>query len=203
MAHDTVIVLGASTGGTEALRHVFARLPAKMPPILIVQHMPEAFTGPFANSLDQLSQVTVVEAKSIVELQPGVAALARGGLHLHLAREGGRFLAVSKPGPAVCHQCPAVDILFHSAARVTGKTVIAALFTGMGEDGADGMVALRNAGAYTIAQDEKTCVVFGMPKEAIDRNAAMKVLPLDQIPQALVRAVEFKAASRNLAAAGA
>jgi len=193
---NTLIALGASTGGTEALRYVFSRLPGGLPPIAVVQHMPETFTQAFANSLDRVSEITVREGNEVIDLCTGLAVLARGGTHLTVAKKLTGYRAVPTDGPMVCHQCPSVDVLFHSVAEVAGPNAIGAIFTGMGSDGAEGLLAMRNAGALTIAQDEDSCVVFGMPKEAIDRGAAKQILPLDRIPQALVKAVEMRAGAQ-------
>lgn len=190
----TVVAIGASTGGTEALRYVLARLPATMPPIVIVQHMPGGFTETFAQSLDKISDLTVVEAGKTVQLRDGLAALARGGTHVTLTRRPSGYQATPHNGEPVCHQCPSVDVLFHSAAQTARHRAIGAILTGMGSDGADGMLAMRKAGAATIAQDQDSCVVFGMPKEAIACGAVGQILPLERIPQALVKAVEGKAA---------
>jgi len=199
IAPGLLIALGASTGGTEALRYVFSRLPAAMPPIVIVQHMPESFTEAFANSLDKVSPINVVEGNRIIELRPGLAVLARGGIHLTVSKKVTGYVAVPTQGELVCHQRPSVDVLFHSVAQAVGPKAVGAIFTGMGSDGADGLLAMRNSGAVTIAQDENSCVVFGMPKEAIRRGAAQHVLSLERIPQALVTAVEARAdADRTL-----
>jgi len=198
LAKGTLVALGASTGGTEALRYVFSRLPANMPPVVVVQHMPEGFTTAFAKSLDRISQLNVTEANKVIDLQPGQAALARGGTHMTVTSRLSGYLAFPKQGKPVCHQCPSVDVLFHSVAKAAGADAIGVIFTGMGADGADGLLAMREAGAMTIAQDESSCVVFGMPREAIDRGAARHVVPLERIPQALVKAVETRAAAISM-----
>jgi len=192
----TLIAIGASTGGTEALRYVFSRLPENLPPIVVVQHMPEAFTASFAEGLNRCSQITVVEGKETVDLQPGLAVVAQGGKHLVIAKRLASYRAMPKIGEPVCHQCPSVDVLFDSAAQAAGPDAVGVILTGMGEDGADGLLAMRQAGATTIAQDESSCVVFGMPKEAIARGAAQHVLALERIPQGIVNAVRVKAAAR-------
>lgn len=196
-ANDLVIAIGASTGGTEALRYIFSQLPANMPPLLIVQHMPEAFTGPFAAALNSISQLTVQECSGTVELRPGLALLARGGRHLSLARKTTGYLAVAQPGEPVCHQCPSVEVLFHSVARLAASRCIGVILTGMGSDGSRGLLAMRQAGAVTIAQNEETCAVFGMPKEAIALGAAQQVLALERIPAAIVEAVRTKGGVAN------
>jgi len=189
---DIVIAIGASTGGTEALRYIFSRLPGNLPPIVVVQHMPEAFTGSFSATLNNMSQLTVKECSETIELKPGLALVARGGKHMTLVPRRFGYMAVSQPGEPVCHQCPSVEVLFESVARVVGSRAIGVILTGMGADGAKGMLAMRENGAITIAQDEESCVVFGMPREAIALGAAQKILPLERIPKAIVDAVKAK-----------
>ncbi|MFO0829232.1 MAG: chemotaxis response regulator protein-glutamate methylesterase [Phycisphaerales bacterium] len=182
----SIIVIGSSTGGTEALRAVLTALPAQMPPIAIVQHMPEGFTKLFAGRLNGLCELEVREAREGEPFAPGVALLAPGGKHLRLRRDAtGRYVANVADGPQVKHHRPSVEILFESTAAVAGKHAIGVLLTGMGDDGADGLLSIRRAGGATIAQDEASCVVFGMPKAAIDRGAADVVLPLGQIADRL------------------
>ncbi len=193
-----IIAIGASTGGTEALRFLFKHLPGNLAPIVITQHMPETFTGSFANSLDANSQVCVRECKDSIELKQGVAALARGGRHMILRKTIKGYQAVSVEGEPVCHQCPSVDVMFDSVAKVAGENAIGIILTGMGSDGARGMLAMRNKGAFTIAQDEDSCVVFGMPKEAIALGGAMHVLPLDKIPSAIISAVKLKSKKQSV-----
>jgi two-component system chemotaxis response regulator CheB len=193
-----IIALGASTGGTQALESLLTRLPETSPGIVIVQHMPEKFTASFAERLDKVCRIRVREAKDLDFVAPGTALVAPGNFHMMVQANGARWQVRIKDGPPVHHQRPAVDILFASVAKVAGRNCVAALLTGMGADGAKGMLQLREAGAHTIAQDEATCVVFGMPKEAIKLDAAVEVLPLDRIPEALMRAV---AASDKSAAA--
>jgi len=187
-----VIAIGASTGGTEALRFLFKHLPDNLPPIVITQHMPESFTASFADSLNNNSEVTVTECSNSVELRPGLALVARGGKHMILKKRVTGYQAVAVDGEPVCHQCPSVDVMFASVAKVAGTNSIGVILTGMGADGAKGMLAMKNAGALTIAQDEKSCVVFGMPKEAISVGRAMHTLPLEKIPDAIVSAVKLK-----------
>ncbi len=181
-----VIVIGASTGGTEALRVVLEQLPRETPPILIVQHMPEYFTLAFANRLNSLSDLDVKEAENGDKLRPGLALVAPGNSHLTLRRVGVGLEAQVREGPLVCRHRPSVEVLFQSAAKVTGPNTVAAILTGMGADGANGMVMLKQAGAATIAQDEASCVVFGMPKEAIARGCVDRVEHLERIARAIL-----------------
>lgn len=176
-----VLALGASTGGTEALRQVLTRLPATTCGTVIVQHMPEHFTATFAQRLNELCEMEVREAKDRDPVIPGVALLAPGNHHMVLVRSGARYYVEIKGGPPIYHQRPSVDVLFHSVARQAGSNAIGAIMTGMGADGAKGLLAMRQAGARTIAQDEASCVVFGMPREAIKAGAADQVLPLNRI----------------------
>ena len=178
-----LILIGASTGGPQAIEAVLTRLPADSPPILIVQHMPAGFTTAFASRLDTLCPMTVVEAKGGEALERGTAYIAPGDYHLLVEAVGLELRTVVRAGPPVYYQRPAVDVLFHSAARLRNTPIVAVLLTGMGADGADGMVALRNAGAMTIAEDELSCVVFGMPKEAIARGGAVHISTLLAMPR--------------------
>ncbi|MFH1081622.1 MAG: chemotaxis response regulator protein-glutamate methylesterase [Pseudomonadota bacterium] len=184
-----VIAIGASTGGTEALKNVLTKLPANSPGIVIVQHMPANFTAAFADRLNSLCQITVKEAMDNDSVVTGLALLAPGNFHMILRRSGARYYVEVKTGPMVHHQRPAVDILFKSAAKYAGANAIGVILTGMGADGAEGLLEMKNAGAETIAQDENSCVVFGMPKEAIKLGAADKILPLDRIPAEMMRMV--------------
>lgn len=177
-----LILIGASAGGPQAIEAVVTRLPADTPPILIAQHMPAPFTRAFAARLDAECAMTVVEAQDGERLKRGTAYVAPGDAHLVVRPAGGLLRAGLEHGAAVHYQRPAVDVLFHSATRVRGVPIVALLLTGMGADGADGMMALREAGATTIAQDERSCVVFGMPAEAIARGAATRVAPLLTMP---------------------
>jgi two-component system chemotaxis response regulator CheB len=181
-----IVAIGASTGGTEALKTVMRQMPGDSPAVLIVQHMPERFTTTFAGHLNEISPMQVREAKHGDLLVPGLALLAPGNYHMVVNRSGARYSVQVKSGPPVHHQRPAVDVLFHSVARHVGPNAVGAILTGMGADGAKGMLAMRQAGAHTVAQDEKSCVVFGMPKEAIACGAAEKVCPLNQIPRQIV-----------------
>jgi two-component system chemotaxis response regulator CheB len=178
---EKVVVVGASTGGTEALKTFLEALPADSPGIVIVQHMPELFTRAFANRLDGVCEVSVKEAETNDTVLRGRALIAPGNHHLLLKRSGARYYVEVKDGPLVCRHRPSVDVLFRSAARYAGQNAVGVIMTGMGDDGARGMLEMMQAGAYTIAQDEATCVVFGMPKEAIRMNGVSKVLPLGAI----------------------
>ena len=187
LASQTVIVIGSSTGGTEALRTLLTALPANMPPILIAQHMPEMFTQSFAQRLDSLCRLRVKEAEDNERLQAGMVYIAPG--HSHLLIKNAPTIGYSTSlnnGPAVNRHRPSVDVLFRSAANLVGKNCIGVILTGMGRDGASGMLELKQAGAWNIAQDEASCVVFGMPKEAIALGAAHEVLGLTGIAQRLV-----------------
>ena len=178
-----LILIGASTGGTQAIEAVLTRLPADTPPIMIVQHMPAGFTKAFADRLNSVTPMQVLEAKGGEVLKRGTAYIAPGDYHMLVEAVGVELRTVVKPGPLVHYQRPAVDVLFTSAARLRNVPVVAALLTGMGSDGADGMVALRKAGFTTIAEDEQSCVVFGMPKEAIARGGAVYVSTLLAMPR--------------------
>jgi len=182
-----VIAIGASTGGTEALKMVLTKLPANSPGIMVVQHMPANFTAAFAEALNLLCQMTVREAKDNDSVVPGLALIAPGNFHMVMRRSGAKYYVEVKTGPMVHHQRPAVDILFKSTAKSAGANAIGVILTGMGADGAEGLLEMKKAGADTIAQDENSCVVFGMPKEAIKMGAAGKVLPLDQIAAEMIR----------------
>lgn len=178
---EKVVVVGASTGGTEALRIFLEYFPLDSPGIVIVQHMPEHFTTAFAKRLDGICRLTVKEAEDGDTVIRGRALIAPGNHHLLLKRSGARYYVEVKDGPMVSRHRPSVDVLFRSAARYAGKNSVGVIMTGMGDDGAKGLRELREAGAYTIAQDEKTCVVFGMPNEAIKLEAVEKILPLSSI----------------------
>ena len=181
-----LILIGASTGGTEAIREVLQRLPANLPPIAIVQHIPATFSKAFADRLNALCEMEVREAKDGDEFRPGLALVAPGNFHLLVQRLGARYVAKVVTGPMVWHQRPAVDLLFKSAAECAGPHVVAALLTGMGKDGADGLLELRQRGARTFAQDENSCVVYGMPKAAHDIGAAERMVPLDRMHEAIL-----------------
>jgi len=180
------VAIGASTGGTEALKTLLEVLPPDSPGIVIVQHMPELFTRAFAGRLDGLCQITVKEAESNDTILRGRALIAPGNHHLLLKRSGARYYVEIKDGPLVSRHRPSVDVLFRSAARYAGQNAVGVILTGMGDDGAAGMLEMKQAGAVTIAQDEATCVVFGMPNEAIKRGAVDKILPLPSVAGAIL-----------------
>ena len=186
---EMIVCIGASTGGTEALREVLEALPANSPGIVIVQHMPESFTRAFAKRLDGLCQIDVKEAEDGDTVMRGRALIAPGGLrHTMLERQGARYVVAVKEGPLVSRHRPSVDVLFRSAARNAGANAVGIIMTGMGDDGARGLLEMKQAGARTYAQDEETSIVFGMPKEAIARGAADKVVPLGRIARELLTA---------------
>ena len=178
---EPVIAIGASTGGTEALRELLEALPATAPGIVIVQHMPERFTAAFARRLDGTCEIAVKEAEDGDVVLPGRALIAPGNFHMALRRAGSRYTVEVIEGQHVSRHRPSVDVLFRSVAQGAGRNAMGLLLTGMGDDGARGLLEMREAGAYTIAQDEESSVVFGMPKEAIQRGAAMRVLPLSRL----------------------
>ncbi|NOT44019.1 MAG: chemotaxis response regulator protein-glutamate methylesterase [Acidobacteria bacterium] len=191
-----LIAIGASTGGTQAIEALLTRLPADLPPIVIVQHMPAGFTKAFADRLNTVCPMRVKEAENGDPVERGSVLVAPGDHHMVIERQGIRLSARLTQGPQVHHQRPAVDVLFASVARLMGVPTVAALLTGMGADGADGMVALRQSGAITIAEDESSCVVFGMPKEAIARGGAVHVTSLLAMPQLMLGAFGQLAHSR-------
>lgn len=191
-----LIAIGASTGGTLAIEALLTRLPADVPPIVIVQHMPANFTRAFAERLDGVCPMRVVESAGGELLERGTAYIAPGDYHLVVEHFGVQLRTAVRQGPPVHHQRPAVDVLFHSVVRLKGVPVVALLLTGMGADGADGMVALRQAGAETIAEDEHSCVVFGMPKEAIARGGAGHVATLLRMPSLIFECFDTLSASR-------
>jgi len=184
---EKVVAIGASTGGTEALTVLLEALPADCPGIVIVQHMPEMFTRAFSNRLNGLCSITVKEAESNDTVLRGRALIAPGNHHMLLKRSGARYYVDVKEGPLVCRHRPSVDVLFRSAARYAGQNAVGVILTGMGDDGACGMDEMKKAGAFTIAQDEETCVVFGMPNEAIKRGGVDRVLPLQSVAGAILR----------------
>ncbi|WP_300577552.1 chemotaxis response regulator protein-glutamate methylesterase [Phenylobacterium sp.] len=188
MAHTTEMVacLGASTGGTEALRAVLEVLPANAPGIIVVQHMPESFTAAFAKRLNTLCEVEVKEAQDGDPVLRGHVLIAPGDRHMMLERRGARYHVSVRSGPPVSRHRPSVDVLFRSAARAAGANAMGVIMTGMGDDGARGLLEMKEAGAPTVAQDEATSIVFGMPKEAIGRGGARKILPLDQIAREIM-----------------
>ena len=185
---DKIIAIGTSTGGTQALEAVLTKLPAVCPGIVIVQHMPEKFTAMFAERLNGLCQIEVREAKHGDRVIPGRALIAPGGKHMMLTRSGAQYTVEVVDGPLVNRHRPSVDVLFRSCAKFAGRNALGIIMTGMGDDGARGLKEMVDAGADTVAEDESTCVVFGMPKEAIKLGAARTVLPLNRIPEAIVAA---------------
>ncbi|MDO9599196.1 MAG: chemotaxis response regulator protein-glutamate methylesterase [Azoarcus sp.] len=184
---DRIIAIGTSTGGTHALEAVLTRLPATCPGIVIVQHMPELFTAMFAERLNSLSKMEVREARHGDRVVPGRALIAPGGKHMMLARSGAQYTVEVIDGPLVNRHRPSVDVLFRSCAKFAGRNAFGVIMTGMGDDGARGLKEMHDAGARTVAEDESTCVVFGMPKEAIKLGAVDSILPLDRIPDAILQ----------------
>jgi two-component system chemotaxis response regulator CheB len=184
---EKIVAVGASTGGTEALRVLLQAMPHDAPGLVIVQHMPENFTAAFAKRLDSLCRISVKEAAQGDSVIPGRALIAPGNRHLLLKRSGARYYVEIKDGPLVCRHRPSVDVLFRSTARYAGENAVGVIMTGMGDDGARGLLEMKEAGAYTVAQDEKTSVVFGMPAEAIKRQAQEAILPLEAIAPEVVR----------------
>ncbi len=182
---DTIFVIGTSTGGTQALEEILSKIPRTCPGIAVVQHMPEKFTAAFAKRLDGLCEVDVKEAETGDRLIPGRVLIAPGGHHLEVQRSGAQYIAKVFRGPSVNRHCPSVDVLFRSAARAAGRNATGIIMTGMGDDGARGLLEMRQVGCRTIAQDEQSCVVFGMPKEAINMGAAKEIMSLAQIPAVL------------------
>ena len=189
-----VVAIGASTGGTVAVESIVRALPADMPPILIVQHMPPYITAPFAARLKQFARIDVVEATDLQVLKDGQALVAPGGKHMALERAGGVFRVRVKDGPRVNGHRPSVDVLFHSVANTVGARAVGILLTGMGKDGAEGLLAMRTAGAHTMAQDEASSVVFGMPRAAIEIDAAAEVVSLTNVPNRLGQALQRRSA---------
>ena len=184
---DTFTAVGTSTGGTQALEYVLAALPRTCPGLVVVQHMPEYFTAAFAARLNDICEIEVKEARTGDRVLPGRALIAPGGKHLVVKRSGAQYLAEIVSAPPVNRHCPSVDVLFRSVAKYAGRNAMGVIMTGMGDDGARGLLEMKQAGARTIAQDEASCVVFGMPKEAIKLGAADRVVPLQQIPELISR----------------
>lgn len=184
---DTLVAIGTSTGGTQALETVLTRLPRTSPGIVVVQHMPEKFTAAFAERLNTLCEIDVKEAENGDRILPGRALIAPGGYHLEVQRSGAQFVAKVFRGPAVNRHCPSVDVLFRSVAKNAGRNATGIIMTGMGDDGARGLLEMRQAGARTVAQDEASCVVFGMPKEAIKMGAASEIAALDAMHKFIAR----------------
>lgn len=186
---EKVVIVGASTGGTEAIKEVLISMPADAPGILITQHMPAAFTSAFARRLDGLCRIVVKEAQDGERVLPGHAYIAPGDRHLLLDRSGANYVTRLLDGPAVSRHRPSVDVLFRSAANCAGKNAVGVILTGMGDDGASGMLEMKQAGAYTLAQNEESCVVFGMPKEAIARGGVDEVIPLSEMTAKIISGV--------------
>lgn len=191
---EKIVVIGASTGGTEALKEILVSLPADSPGVLIAQHMPENFTKSFAKRMDGLCKLSVKEAEENERILPGHAYIAPGNMHLLLKRNGARYGIELNQGVLVNRHRPSVDVLFRSVANVAGSNALGIILTGMGKDGAQGMLEMRQAGAHTIAQDEESCVVFGMPKEAIALGGVSEVLPLRNIAK---RTLEYVSGKSN------
>jgi two-component system chemotaxis response regulator CheB len=194
-----VVALGASTGGTEALREVLQGMPPDAPGILVTQHMPQGFTAAFADHLDDVCKIEVREARDGDRIRPGLALIAPGNRHLRVVRRGSELVAELSDGPPVSRHRPSVDVLFRSVAQAAGPQAVGVLLTGMGADGAEGLLEMKRAGAATIAQDEATCIVFGMPKEAIDRGAVDVILPLRRIAWGILARVPGAAAQAGTA----
>lgn len=190
----TLIAIGASTGGTDAIKEVLIGLHGKLPGIVITQHMPERFTRSFAERLNKLAAISVREASQGELIEAGHAYIAPGHSHLSVISQGGQFRCELGQGPPVNRHRPSVDVLFESVARVVGSRAVGILLTGMGRDGAAGLLRMRTAGAHTIAQSEKTCVVFGMPREAISLGAAVETLDLAMIAQRITQLVRHEPA---------
>ncbi len=186
LSTEKIIFIGASTGGTEATREVLVKLPADSPAVMITQHMPPGFTKSYATRLDTLCRIRVAEASDGERVLPGHAYIAPGGLHLSVERSGANYIARVRDGEAVNRHKPSVEVLFQSAARVVGPNALGVMLTGMGADGARAMKEMRDAGSWNVAQDEASCVVFGMPREAIAHGATHEVLPLAQIAPKLI-----------------
>jgi two-component system chemotaxis response regulator CheB len=184
---DRFTAIGTSTGGTQALEFVLSALPRTCPGLVVVQHMPEKFTAAFAERLNRICEIEVREAATGDRVLPGRALIAPGGRHLVVRRSGAQYVAEVVSAPPVNRHCPSVDVLFRSVAKFAGRNALGVIMTGMGDDGARGLLEMRQAGAHTLAQDEESCVVFGMPKEAIKLGGAEKVVSLAQIPELISR----------------
>ncbi len=189
ISSEKLIIIGASTGGTEAIRHVLEPLPANSPAILITQHMPGGFTRSFAERLDRLCRISVKEAEDGERVLPGHAYIAPGDRHLKLARSGANYVVALDDGEPVNRHRPSVDVLFNSAARNAGRNAIGVILTGMGKDGAAGLLEMRQAGAHTLAQSEASCVVYGMPREAVAVGGAVEVVDLEQLAGKIMQQV--------------
>jgi len=190
---ETVVAIGTSTGGTQALESVLTALPRVCPGIVVVQHMPEKFTDAFAQRLDRLCAIQVKEAVHGDRVLPGRALIAPGGRHMLLKRSGAQYVVEVVDGPPVSRHRPSVDVLFRSAARYAGRNAVGIIMTGMGDDGAKGLKEMHDVGAWTVAQDEDSCVVYGMPKEAVKLGAADRILPLRDIPDAILGRISRRA----------
>ncbi len=184
--NNSIIAIGASTGGVEALVNILPRLPANLPPILVTQHMPEKFTEMFAKRLNRLCNFEVQEAVDGTRLTSGLCLIAAGGYHLSLMKDSRGYYVSSKPGEKVSGHCPSVDVLFNSVAKIAPENTIGVILTGMGKDGANGLLSMKNAGAYTIGQDKDSCVVYGMPMVAKQLGAVAVQKPLDDIPNTIL-----------------
>jgi two-component system chemotaxis response regulator CheB len=189
---DKIIAIGASTGGTQAIRSIIPRFPANMPGVVIVQHMPPGFTRMFAERLNDICAMEVKEAKSGDRVMPGRILIAPGNFHMRIIRSGGIYQVICKNGEPVKGHCPSVDVLMSSVAQNVGANAVGVMLTGMGSDGADGMLAMHNAGAKNIAQNEASSIVFGMPKEAFARGGVEKLIPLDKIADTVVNLLSTK-----------
>ena len=187
---DIVIAIGASTGGTDALVEIFKRLPKNTPPVIVTQHMPPTFTKMFAERIDRLSPMSAKEAEDGDRLKQGQIIVAAGGLQMRLTKDARGYYVTSKPGEKVSGHCPSVDVLFSSVAEAAGANAVGVILTGMGGDGAEGLLKMRNAGAYTIGQDEETCVVYGMPAVAFKKGAVVTQLPLQKIAEQILLKVK-------------
>jgi len=187
---ESIIAIGASTGGTEAIKEVLIRMPLGCPGIVITQHIPEAFSGPFARRMDSVAAIAVCEAQDGQQVLPGHAYIAPGDRHLMVVRDGARYVCRLNDGPPVNRHRPSVDVLFRSVAANAGMNAVGAILTGMGDDGAQGMKEMHDAGAHTVAQDEQTSVVWGMPGQAVKLGGVDKIMPLEAIPAQLIRFAE-------------
>lgn len=196
---EKIIAIGASTGGTKAIEAVLKRLPSNSPGIVIVQHMPEHFTKTFADRLSNVCDINVVEAQEGMSVIPGQALIAPGNFHMLLKRSGARYFVSINDGPRVNRHKPSVDVLFNSTSKNAGANAVGVLLTGMGNDGAKGLKTMHDNGSFTIAQDEKTSVVYGMPKEAVKLGAADIELPLDEVAEKMLEAAAGKKRARRLA----
>ncbi len=193
---NQIVAIGSSTGGTNALEVLFEQLPPDAPGIVISQHMPPRFTATFAARLNQLSRMEVREAKNGDAVVPGVALISPGDNHMRLARSGARYVVRCEPGPPINYHTPNIDVLMHSVAQTAGENAVGVILTGMGQDGAEGLLAVRNAGGYTIAQDEATSIVYGMPKVAFEIGGAMEVLPIQRVAEGIIKAASRTGAAR-------